>query len=316
MIIAIDETGRFELNNSNEDIALVTLVTLPDRSLDCFLKYLCTLKLGNFKSSNLSFEMRSNLVDYISSDPNIKFSTFLLDSKQSSKEDVAIYRRNFLNKFDENMKIIPKSNSKLWKDANLFRNQFNNLSNVDFIKFNTITNIYINWCEDWLFDYEDLDMITDEWNLLHLIDTQNKPEKFKRLVFDYISLTTNSRNPNFSIKVPQNFTDEHPFIRKYDIGVGLNIRKFFENVEIAREEDFPALILPDLIGNTIYKSVELRSDTKWINILKKLANNRSVTVLNKNPYVFYVITGHNPTSLKENISVKLSEHHKLIRVKE
>jgi len=298
MIIGVDETGSFK-DNQTEQFGLVTLVSVTDSEWKNFQEFINTnfpTAFNNTKGSNIPFPDREKILKYIGHHPEIKYTTIIYDLNYGQQAVVEAHKINQIVKI-QNWIIENLTNAylSLIEDLELLRNQIGNLSSTDYSKFFFITELFIEWQQYFLFDYVYTHISRDSWKMEHVVDTQVKPDKFKRMVNATMHLTANNYNPNFSVKTPKEWEDTHPFLVNHSVDGTRDFqdgKKLFENFKIGTEQTDHILFIPDLIGNTVFNSILHADSVSWLKILARLKQNRSITMTKngkKNNY--YLISG-------------------------
>jgi len=303
MKILIDDTGEFNLKNKN-DFALITLVMILEQEETIFLKKLKELQKGSnvtVKGKNIQFKDRIKLLQYLKDNPFVKYTSIIMESNYGSDKVINNFKAGQINKIIKSIEL-PKSigNKSLVKDLELFKNQINNLSKPDFIKFIMIVSLLIEWQTIFLYDYIKYPIQGDSWKITFIIDTLGKPNKMKRILKDFIYLTTNNRNPNYAVFLPKELEKNHPFFKEYDTTNGFNGKKFYSDFSFNTEESVSLLKIPDIIGNTIYRALKHPENFVYVETLKILKNNRSILLTFKNKKNYYTIYGFGT----KNIQIK------------
>jgi len=153
-----------------------------------------------------------------------------------------------------------------------------------------------------------------------VIDSQSRAGNFKELLKDMLTLTTNHLNKNFITYSPTELKDiDHPFYSKHEIkyeeGVAIDGHKVFKNLKITSEQEEPVLLIPDLIGNTIHKSIKFRSEHKWLAMLNRVKSRRSLIMNNRfregnNNY--YLVKGFDKSKEYYQLNPIIREHWRLM----
>lgn len=316
MIIAVDETGSFR---AGKDLSygLTVLVTVTDSTWSDFVKYANSLfpdGWEDIKGNTIGEKEREQLIKFISKRDEFKYVAHLYDLGFGEdlvvKEHQNIQKAKFLGH-----KVKPS----MQRELQLLHNQLGNLSVSDYSKFILIFELFVEWQRFFQFDYVYTHPSRDSWILWHIVDTQNKPEKFKDLVKKMLILTTSNLNPSYGIYSPAEWKKNHPFNERHCVDGDVakqSGRVFFENFEIGNEQSDPCLILPDLIGHTIHKSIANPKGKRWLKLLRRLKNNRSLTMTNKKtgkPEQYYLVRGFDKNRGSENVAEEIKEHYRLMR---
>ncbi len=321
MIIGVDETGFFKGTNS-EQFGLVTLVSVTDSEWNNFQEYVnqnFPKAFETTKGNNIAFADRVKIIKYIGRHPEIKYTTFIYQINTVDKGLVEEHQRRQAAKlqnwiFDH----LSTAEPSLIDEINLLCNQINNLSESDYAKFSFITNAFIEWQQYFLFDYIYTHRTRDKWYMEHVIDTQNKPEKFRKLVVHTIQLTANGYNPGFSVKTPAEWDSTHPYLQNHAVDGDVTLqngRIFFRNMKIGSEQTDPILFIPDLIGNTIFNSILHPNKSAWLRMLARLKQNRSLvmTQRGRDDY-YYVVSGFNGARVRSDVSRTIKAHFHAMRI--
>ncbi len=156
-----------------------------------------------------------------------------------------------------------------------------------------ITEAFMKWFEYFQFDIDNFPNNDDNWHFFHRIDTQNKPEKFKRLLTGYIKMTIHpAANNGISIKYNSDISLRHPF-HKNNAGkdgyADPNI--FLEDIKITTETVTPQLFLPDFFGNTFFRAFKTNEE-KYLSLAKNLGQRRmkAMKFRPNNKYILKVIS--------------------------
>ncbi|MEO6078145.1 MAG: hypothetical protein ABIP54_05140, partial [Candidatus Andersenbacteria bacterium] len=185
----------------------------------------------------------------------------------------------------------------------------------DYSKFIIFFELFMEWQRSFMFDYINMDQNKDTWDMHIVIDTQNKPDKFLRLLRSYLILTT-SNNPKFSINTPKELGTDHPYIAKHAYEGNPNLhdgKKFFSDLRIGNDKKEPSLLLPDLIGHVIQRSIRDHKNGLYLKDLYKLRKNRSIIQTINNPNAYFIIHGFDRTRGKKDIALLLKKHHYYMR---
>lgn len=319
MIIGVDEVGKFESVKPN-DFGIVVLVSITDSELlkfNSFLNSVFPHGHDGVKGKNISDKDREKILKYIGKKQEIKYSALMFDSSLTNNQSLQVYRSGQLKKFldyiNQNIKTI---NPVLKDEMTLLHNQMKNLKRADFLKLLLVYLSYNDWIKFFQFDYLHTNAKNDSWHVKHRIDMQNAPDKFKNILSSFMFLTMNELNPDFSINCPKEWGRDHPFhqIHTYQKKDHLfDAKIFWEDFLVTNEEDEPVLFLPDLIGNTIYRSITRQKEKKWLKMLKRVKSNRSICIKLKDKDCYYQINGIDKTKNKSNVSETLKSHYKLMK---
>jgi len=319
MIIGVDEVGKFESVKPN-DFGVVVLVSVTDNELikfGSFLKSIFPTGHEGIKGKNIADGDREKILKYIGKKQEIKYSALMFDSSLTDDQSLQVYQSGQLKKFldyiDENIKII---NPVLKDEMMLLHNQMKNLKRADFLKLLLVYLSYHDWVKVFQFDYLHTNTENDSWQVQHRIDMQNAPDKFKNILTSFMTLTINGLNQDFSISCPKEWGTGHPFhkIHTYQNKDNLfDAKIFWKDFLISNEENEPVLFLPDLIGNTIYRSITRQKEKKWLKMLKRVKSNRSLCIKLKDKDCYYQINGIDKSKNKSNVSEALKSHYKLMK---
>ncbi|MDP2672163.1 MAG: hypothetical protein Q8O68_01485 [Candidatus Daviesbacteria bacterium] len=321
MIVALDETGDFR-DPKGKKFGLVTLVTITDSEWDKFSAFMATIFPSGFagvKGKTLTKEQRGRILKYIGKKPEIKYTTTLYDLSGGSDDWVNYHKNETVRRADASIEAMKaKLQPSYIKDIRLYLNQLKNYSVGDYAKFVMYTELFIEWQKFFQFDYFYTHIKNDAWRLHHILDTQNQPNKFIRLIQATMILTTSELNPSYGIYTPQEWLKDHPFIKYHSHEGDINrhdARKFYEDFRIGDEKSEPALFLPDFIGYTIYNSILNRNTNEWLMNLKRLLQNRSLTMTNKqrNPANYYIISGFDKAKDPKDVNPIVKEHWRLMK---
>lgn len=293
MQVGVDETGSFRGSN-NSQFGLVTLVTVTDLEWQNFQNFVNSdfpTAFEKVKGSNIIPSDRERIIKYVSRRPEIRYTTLVFDLDFGTDETIGSHRTRQITKIQDWMdKNRTTSKASLISDLELLRNQIGNLSYSDYTKFFFITLIFMHWQRFFQFDYVYTHTSRDQWLMHHVVDMQNKPEKFKRIVKTTLALTANHLNPSYGINTPREWNPSHPFIKNHSFNgqIGLQDgKKFFEDFKIGNEQQDHILFLPDLIGSIIYNSILRSSDVRWLKLLSRLKQNRSIAMTNHGKANYY-----------------------------
>ncbi|MFZ2025112.1 MAG: hypothetical protein WAV51_02445 [Microgenomates group bacterium] len=324
MYIAIDETGSFR-EGKDLEYGIVTLVTITDNEWRKFRSLMDALYpngWSDIKGKTIDDGNREKILKYIGTKYEIKYTSLLFDLKFGIDELVKYQRNGQVRLIKESIDSLKINNGhkSLIDELELMARRLNAMSNADFSKFMLIYELYREWMQYYQFDFIHIYKANDSWDLNHIIDTQTKSENFKTILNQMLILTTNHLNPEFKIFSPQELRNiKHPFELKHSIMFEgrsvLDGHKVFRNLKISNEQNEPVLLLPDLIGNTIHRSIKYRYEKKWLKMLKRIMSNRSITMNNKfriGKNNYYLIRGFDRNMNQENLNLILQEHHTLM----
>lgn len=313
MYIVSDETGPFESERSG-DFCLITIVTLPDIECKLFEEWLKREFPENVSSikgnTNLPIADRLKIIKYIQKRPDIKYACIALDLGLSKKSDVEYHQNGILEKLDEYIGVVRKvnpSNISLVKDISLLKNQIKKLKRVDFIKFYMWAILYIDWYQFSQFDYVNLSIKRDSWDMHHIIDTQSKSTTFVKLLTAYVKMTTTMGVNNYRVYSPKEWSLDHPYNKKYGTEKGIDGKIFYKDFKIGDDKSELILKLPDIIGNTLFKSINKVTAKELLKIVKRLKGNRTWMVKKLGESYFYkMIRLNKEANYQES---KLSKHY-------
>lgn len=320
MYISIDETGSFR-EGKDLEYGLITLVSITDlewEKLKLYLSRMYPKGWGKLKGSNINYVDRSKLIKYIGKKHEIKYTTLLFDLNFGTDERIEYHRSGQLGKLDKCINSLSTSNGhpNLINDLEVMRRRLNSMSKSDYTKFILIYELYREWMQYYQFDFININQKNDTWDLKHRIDNQSRAGNFKTILEDMLTLTTSHLNPDYIPYSPIELKDKnHPFETKHSIVIdghsAIDGHKIFNDLKISNEQDDPVLLLPDLIGNTIHKSIKFRKQKVWLKLLRHLSSNRSLVMNNrhrsgKNNY--YLVRGFNIDS-KESFGNRIIQEH-------
>jgi hypothetical protein len=282
-----DESGRFE-ESINSDIGIFVIVSLPDSALAKFIEFLVKNfgdKASELKGSKLLFKDRENIIKYIGKHPEIKFSAFVYDHKSTSATAIKDHHARQIKKADESIeKLKPIAvYPTLVPSIELARNQLRKLSEAEYLKVILHTIAFQAWQKLFLFDFMYFPENRDSWEFHHIIDMQNQPFTFPSLVYFLLLGSQNQLSPEPpTTNYPEQWESSHPFFKIYNAeGDGqeegmLDMRKFYSDFKCADDKKELGLKLPDIISNTLFRSITHPEDISLLQLLKKLWPNRSV----------------------------------------
>jgi hypothetical protein len=196
----------------------------------------------------------------------------------------------------------------------------------DYAKFILIFDLIIEWNRYHLFDLVHLTTHRDTWNFNLVIDTQNKPKKFERLISAMMILTTSERNPDYHSYIPTEWSsleDQHPYIKKYAIAdindsqesstLRIDAKKVYPNVVVSSEQASSQLFLPDFIGNVIHRSLSHAGRVSENHkLLSRLRSARTLGMNNrhrKSKNNYYIIRTFNADLKPNEYSQIFVEHY-------
>lgn len=325
MLIAIDETGSFREGRDLE-YGIVTLVTITDKEWAKFKLFLSKLYPNGWnsvKGNNINDFNRNKILKYIGSKHEIKYFSILFDLTSGSDEWVNYHRKGQIDKINESIARLQSSNAhrSLIEEMKLIASRLKNLANADYSKFILIFDLYHEWVRFYQFDFVYIHINNDSWDLKHIIDEQSKAGNFKTLLNQMLILTTNHLNPEFRTFSPVELKDRnHPFELKHAIILegksAIDGHKVFKDLKVSNEQDDPVLFLPDLIGNTIHRSIKYRDDQRWLKMLRRLRSTQSIIMNNrfrKGKNNYYLIRGFDKSKDERSVNPILREHYHLMK---
>lgn len=323
MIIAVDETGDFH-EKGDIKYGLVTLVTITDSEwvkFSDFMNKLFPQGWGHIKGHNLGIEDRIKILRYIGKKQEIKYTTSLYDLTIGSNSWVENHQREEVKRMNNAIERARNANGhpSLIAELKLLRNKLGSLAVGDYAKFIMFFELYREWMKFFQFDFFYTYPKNDSWKMKHIVDTQNNPDKFKELLKNILMLTINELSPDYKVYSPEEWPSDHPFNKIYGIPDrpdGLDGRLFFSDFTIGDEHKDLPLFLPDVIGNTIHKSIKNRKNSFWLRLLKRLKSNRSLTLTNKesgSASRYYSVNGFNKSLNRKSVSPSIKEHYLLMK---
>lgn len=280
MHIFVDESGQF-VESPNSEWAILVVSTITDKMLvqfDQFYKSLFGNKWPEIKASQLDFPTRKKLLRFIGKYDEIRYAAFVYDYKSTSENAISLHKAGQIKKLEEAIeKTRPIAKHKsLIGDLELLRNQLRKMSASDYLKAIMIIECYRDWIQIFPFDYFYTNIKRDSWLLEHVFDMQSTPSKFVRIIYALLYLTTNSlAGVNFPLYLPEKWPKNHPFFLNYDTPEGTDMKKLLINRRCGDDKQDIGLKIPDLISNTLLRSIQRQDDTRWLKILKKIKSNRS-----------------------------------------
>ena len=278
MIVALDETGDF-IDAAGEKYGMVTLVSWTDKEFDSFKKEMSKLLGSEWhinKGQTISLDDRTKVIRYVGRRPEIRYTTLLYNIepdnsfsiRKQQNEAVFKIRHRLAGQLDAPADIVEK--------IDLLSNQLEGLSVTDYVKFHLIIVLYHQWIAAFALDYSHTHLSRDGWRIKYTIDTQTKSARFLQMVQLFLKLNMHQANFTYSMVLPIEWGLDHPFLKNHVVkDLEDRIKLSFDDMVIGREQDHPELFLPDLIGNTIFRSINRQDDTRWLRLLKKLKPNRS-----------------------------------------
>jgi hypothetical protein len=282
MHIFTDESGHF-VESENSEWGIIVMVSISDSALKDFEDFIIKLMpddYHSFKASNLDFKIREKILKYIGSRHEIKYSAFVYDYKSTSMDAATKHRSGQIQKIEKTIDsaVNNKANPSMISEVKLIRNQLNKMSISDYIKTILVTESYKEWSRTFLFDFLYIDKLRDSWKLHHILDMQNKPERFVKVVYSLLYLTTNNLAGNkFRVHVPSELANDHPLITNYETSEGINMKEVMMSRRCGDDKKDIGLKLPDIISNTLFKSICNRNEIKWLRALKRVKSNVSIT---------------------------------------
>lgn len=323
MIVAVDETGDFR-DVKGEKFGIVTLVTITDNEWNKFSSFMTSIFPNGFvgiKGRSLTKEQRNRILKYIGKKPEIKYTAFLYDLSSGSDDWVNYHKNETIRRAEASIETMKTQLRPSYvKDIRLYLNQLKKYSVGDYAKFIMYTELFIEWQKFFQFDYVYTHIKNDSWRMHHILDTQNQPNKFVRLIQATMILTVSDLNPNYGIYTPQEWLKDHPFIKYHSYEDDINkhaARKFYEDFKIGDEKNEPSLFLPDFIGYTIYNSILNRQTKGQLMGLRRLQQNRSLTMTNskfRNPANYYIISGFDKAKDPKDVNPIVREHWRLMKM--
>lgn len=282
MYIFVDESGKFE-SQLQSDFGVMVIVTISDKAYeDCKSFFTSTSSFGinayEIKANSLDVSEREIFLKYIGRHPEIKYSAFVYDHKATSSDAISLHQQKQVKKVEEGIERIRRiaTYPSLITDLELLRNQLRKLSLADYLKVISLIESLREWARTFSFDYFYMDITRDNWDIHHIFDMQNQASTFVRLVYALLSMSSNELTPNVEpIQLPADWTGSHPFLKKYNLPQGVDMKSFFKNRECKDDKVEIGLKLPDLISNTIFRSIQRQADKKWLKLLKRIWPNRS-----------------------------------------
>jgi hypothetical protein len=317
MHIFTDESGQFN-ESLNSEWAIMVICSITDKELQQFSEYYTGL-FGNqwstVKASQLELATRKKLIKYISKHDEIRYTAIVYDFKSTSENAISQHKAGQLMKIEEAIektRPIAKYPS-LITDLELLRNQIRNLSSCDYLKVIMTYEAYRDWMQTFPFDYFYTNWSRDSWILDHVFDMQSTPGKYIRIFYNMLYLTTNSlAGANFPLYLPQEWPMDHPLFKKYHTEEGTDMRKMLENRRCGDDKQDIGLKLPDLISNTLLRSIQRQNEIAWLKILNPLKGNRSYVHKKDNKPDFYKIIAFRGGLDNVEPSSKISTHAKLM----
>lgn len=282
MYVFTDESGHFVESNKSQ-LGIIVVVSVTDKTLTKFKEYAQDLlgdSLTTIKASTLHFQTREKLLKFIGKNEEIRYSAFVYDYAATTDKAISKHKANQLKKLEEaieKLRPIAKYPS-LVKELDLLRNQVNKLSLTDYMKTILVVEAYRQWTKTFTFDYVYTDLTRDSWSVYHIFDMQNKPVRFVKMVYSLLYLTTNTvAGAKYKVYLPKEWSEKHPFLQKHDSKEGVDLKKFYSHRRCGNDEVDLGLKLPDLISNTLLRSVQRNDKKRWLKILKRIQPNISIT---------------------------------------
>ncbi len=319
MYVVLDETGSFR-DSTKKRFGIVTLVTITDAEWSSFQKFMDRLfpqGLMGVKGKTINDEVRKKVLNYINAHQEIKYTSFIYDLTSEDETWVERHCTETIKKAEE--KIVEMGDQlqpSYVDDLRLYFDQLRNYSVGDYAKFVMFTEIFLEWQRFFQFDYVYTHVSRDEWRMHHIIDTQNQPNKFIRLVQATMILTTSELNHKYSIYTPEEWDAEHPYLVYHSENGDVhhhNAKKFFEDFIIGSEQEHLQLFLPDFIGYTIMSSITKRNEKKWLKNLYKLWPNRSLALSHGGKKDYYRVTGFDKSRDRSSVNFAIKEHFQLMK---
>jgi hypothetical protein len=319
MKILLDETGSFRDNSKDLEYGMVTAVIISDRDWEKLNKYLNGVFLNGWsdvKGTNITFEKRREVLKFIGRNNSIKYLTLINNLKLSNDTSVELFRKGQNKKIDQAIERVHKVNGsqELIEDLRILKSRFAKLSIGEYVKLMSFYEVYKKLIPFLEVDLYEIPTSSDGWEIEHIIDSQNQPGKFLTVLRNHMALTLNHLHDDYFVIALEEMSG-HPFRQKYSGKVdgieGFDNKKFFKKIEISSEENRPELIIPDLIGNTIHKSIKNQNERKWLKALKLIKRNRSNALRNKRTGEFedyYHITGFDPTVDMNDLNKFFTSH--------
>lgn len=280
MHVFTDESGQF-VESPNSEWAILVVSTITDKTLDQFENFYKNLfgdKWSETKASQLDFPTREKLLRFIGSHSEIRYAAFVFDYKSTSEKAISQHKIGQIKKLEEAIektRPVAKHQS-LIDDLELLRNQMRKMSASDYLKAIMTIECYRDWIQIFPFDYFYTNIKRDSWFLEHVFDMQSTPGKFVRIIYALLYLTTNSlAGANFPLYLPEEWPKTHPFFLNYDTPEGTDMKKLLVNRRCGDDKQDIGLKIPDLIANTIFRSIERQGEIRWLKILKRIKSNRS-----------------------------------------
>ncbi|MDO8618623.1 MAG: hypothetical protein Q7R49_01615 [Candidatus Daviesbacteria bacterium] len=280
MNVFTDESGHF-VESPNSEWGILVVCTITDKALGEFSTYYMNLLGENWpkaKASQLDFNTRRTLLKYIGRHPEIQYSAFIYDYKSTSGDSISSHKLGQVKKLEEAIertRPIAKHQS-LITSLELLRNQLRKLSSSDYLKVIMTFTYYKEWIQTFPFDYVYTNTSRDSWEMKHVFDMQNAPEKFVKLIYSLLYLTTNSlAGANFPLYFPTEWPKDHPYFQNYHTSEGTDMRKLLSNRRCGDDTKDIGLKLPDLISNTLLRSIQRQNEIQWIKILGYIKSSRS-----------------------------------------
>ena len=261
MYIFTDESGQF-VESPNSEWAILVVSTITDKMLvqfEQFYKGLFGNKWPEIKASQLDFPTRDKLLRFIGKFDEIRYAAFVYDYKSTTENAISQHKFGQIKKLEEAIektRLVAKHQS-LIKDLELLKNQIRKMSVGDYLKVIMTMECYRDWIQIFPFDYFYTKIKRDSWLLEHVFDMQSTPGKFIRIIYAFLYLTTNSlAGANFLSYFPEEWPKDHPFFLNYHTGEGIDIGKLLINRRCGDDKQDIGLKIPDLIANTLFRSIQ------------------------------------------------------------
>jgi len=280
MFVFTDESGHF-MESTQSEWGIIVVVTTTDKALAQFgefYKGLFGSEWASIKASQLNYPVREKLLKFIGKRNEIRYTAFVYDYASTSNDAISKHKTGQVKKLEEAIdrtRPITKHQS-LIDELELLRNQLRGLSLTDYMKVILIIEAYRKWVQTFAFDYVFTNRARDSWKMKHIFDMQTKPQRFIKMVYSLLYLTTNSlAGASHRVYLPKEWQKDHPLLKRYDTDEGVDLRKFFSNRRCGNDRKDIGLKIPDLISNTLLRSLQRQDEKRWLKILKRINPNRS-----------------------------------------
>ena len=107
--------------------------------------------------------------------------------------------------------------------------------------------------------------------------------------------------------------EDHPILTNYDTPKGLDMKKFFSKRRCGDDKEDIGLKMPDLISNTLLRSIQRQDDVRWIKILRRIYPNRSFVHKKHAGKGYYKIISFRAELYDVVPSVKIKTHWELVK---